>query len=152
MLRPELKGSTFLDLFAGSGAMGIEALSQGASHATFVESNKAALKALHSNLEMLNLVRKATIFPIDVEAALRRLKGHFQVIYADPPYRMAEIHYRILSALDSSSLANGTVILEEGHPSKLIPDRLSLNNLCFKETRRYGMSVVHMFKRHTPLY
>lgn len=79
-------GATFADLFAGSGAMGIEALSRGAAHCTFVERDRAALGVLRSNVETLGLVAGARIVAGDVASTIGQL-GHVDVAVVDPPYR-----------------------------------------------------------------
>jgi len=87
-----LKESSFLDIFAGSGAMGIEALSRGAAFATFIESDKKALSCIKKNLFSLSLQSQSRIYPLDVLKALRQLekkKEMFTLIYCDPPYSLS---------------------------------------------------------------
>ena len=89
-LGPRVHGARVLDLFAGGGAVGIEALSRGASQCVFVERAKPVLKVLRRNLEDLELLRFAQISSTDVVRALRGLTVHsvrFDLILADPPYR-----------------------------------------------------------------
>ena len=83
-----IEGATVLDLFAGSGALGIEALSRGAEHATFVESDRRALAAIGSNLDRTRLAEKATVTATDVGpfVASGRAGRGFDLVLADPPY------------------------------------------------------------------
>ena len=82
-----LDGLTVLDLFAGSGALGLEALSRGAAHATFVEIGRASLRSLEDNLRLLNASELATVVKGDVLKYVRRLPpGAFDLTLADPPY------------------------------------------------------------------
>lgn len=83
-----LSGSRVLDLFAGGGGLGIEALSRGAEFATFVESHRIALATLRRNLEECKLEEKSLVLPLHVEKAFERLspRGPFDLIFADPPY------------------------------------------------------------------
>ena len=83
---PHLDEASVVDLFAGSGALGIEALSRGARHAHFVESNRVAVATLRANLESLDLTTLATIVPVDVFRWLATQPGHWDVALADPPY------------------------------------------------------------------
>jgi len=76
-----------LDLYAGSGSLGLEALSRGASHATFVEQNHQALAALRQNVAATDL--SATIVAADVRSALRSLDSLFDLVFVDPPYDLA---------------------------------------------------------------
>ena len=84
---PEIAGARVLDLFAGSGALGLEALSRGAEHATFVENAPAALRALRANLQALGAEGRSTLSRAD---ALRFVSGvepgAFDLAFADPPY------------------------------------------------------------------
>lgn len=86
-LLPELADARVVDLFAGSGALGLEALSRGAAHATFVERGAGALKALRANLERLGALEQATVVRGDALRWTGRLEGDaFDVALADPPY------------------------------------------------------------------
>jgi len=82
-----LVGASVVDLFSGSGALGIEALSRGAGHVTFVERASASLRVLDANLELLGARRRVTVVREDVFHWLRRREGEpFDVALADPPY------------------------------------------------------------------
>ena len=83
----EIPGARVLDLFAGSGALGLEALSRGAAHATFVENGASALRALHENLETLGAGTRAGVVRADALKYVAGLEPHaFDVAFADPPY------------------------------------------------------------------
>ena len=91
MMLPELDGARVLDLFAGSGALGLEALSRGAAHATFVEKSGRALKTLRSNVEALKAADECTVVRGDALAYARKLEpAAFDVAVADPPYGTGE--------------------------------------------------------------
>jgi 16S rRNA (guanine(966)-N(2))-methyltransferase RsmD len=84
-----IEGERVLDLFAGTGALGIEALSRGAAHATFVERSRAAIVALRRNLAELELVDCSRVLPYDVRRAIGLLlaqEERFRLVLADPPY------------------------------------------------------------------
>jgi len=81
-----LRDADVLDLFAGSGALGIEALSRGAARATFVEQGRPALHVLRANLAELDLEHRATVVPMDVLRFVSRPRSPFDVALADPPY------------------------------------------------------------------
>lgn len=85
ILRPRIQGITFLDLFAGSGGVGIEALSQGASHCTFIDLNNNAFKTIKANLEATKLDAQASVFNTDAFSYLRRTKDRFDLIFVAPP-------------------------------------------------------------------
>ncbi len=86
-LMPWLPGATVLDLFAGSGALGLEALSRGAAHVTFVEFARGPLKALRANIERLGAADDCTVARDDAMHFLKRVEGRaYDVALADPPY------------------------------------------------------------------
>ena len=115
MLQPYLPDARFLDLFAGSGAIGIEALSRGAERAWFVEQNKAAADCIRQNLKFTKLEQQAVLLPMEAHAALQSLQGQepFDCIFMDPPYRqgLEEDVLRFLSK--SSVLKPDTMIIVE---------------------------------------
>ncbi|MDE7340085.1 MAG: 16S rRNA (guanine(966)-N(2))-methyltransferase RsmD [Lachnospiraceae bacterium] len=87
MLQPYLPGGIFIDLFSGSGGIGIEALSRGAKHAYFVENNKNAIACIQENLKFTKLMEDATVLKQDVLSALSGIhEKEADVIFMDPPY------------------------------------------------------------------
>jgi 16S rRNA (guanine966-N2)-methyltransferase len=131
ILAPELPGARVLDLFAGSGALGLEALSRGASHASFVELAPASLEALRANIEALGVGERVTVHRRN---ALRFVEGleadAYGVAFADPPYT-AEAAERLVALFRASPFAR---ILSVEHPA----DR----RVAGDETRRYGDTAV----------
>lgn len=115
ILQPDLPDCNFLDLFAGSGAIGIEALSRGARQAVFVEKNRAAVSCIKENLSFTKLADSGKLLNMDVLQALGMLegKGTFDLIFMDPPYRQ-ELERRVLEYLQSSSVLdeNTRIIIE----------------------------------------
>lgn len=106
ILNPYLADADFLDLFAGCGAIGIEALSRGAKYVAFIENDKAALDCIKSNLKHTKLEPQAEIYPMDVFDALRALevKGKvFDIVFMDPPYN-ANYEREVLFALQKSNI------------------------------------------------
>lgn len=111
MIQDEVYGVRFLDLFAGSGAIGIEALSRGAKEAVFVEKNPAAVRCIRENLRFTRLEADAFVVQSDVFGALQRLEktGAFGVIFMDPPYDR-QLEKQVLLALANSSLADADTL------------------------------------------
>ena len=115
MISAELYDSNFLDLFSGSGGIGIEALSRGAANAVFVEKNPKAMKCIQENLESTKLKDRAKTMQMDVFAALSRLNGEwkFEYIFMDPPYNH-EWEKQVLEFLaDTTLLADDGIIIVE---------------------------------------
>ena len=104
VLQSYIPGCVFADLFAGSGGIGIEALSRGASHVYFAEKSKAALECIRDNLRFTRFTDKATVLDCDVMLALEKLKSEkeVQVIFMDPPYKDGlEIHvFKALAGME----------------------------------------------------
>ena len=88
MLQSDIPGCKFLDLYSGSGAIGIEALSRGAAKAVLVENSKKAVECIKDNLTFTKLADKADVMEMDVLSAINRLKGKdvYSIVYMDPPY------------------------------------------------------------------
>ena len=105
ILMSDIPGCRFLDLFAGSGAIGIEALSRGASAAVFIEQNRAAAECIRANLKSTHLEEKAMLLVCDAAAGIGRLHGQepFDVIFMDPPYGQ-KLEKRVLEAIAQSNL------------------------------------------------
>ena len=134
----DLDGVCVLDLYAGTGALGIEALSRGAERAVFVERSNASLAALRRNLLALELDACARVVRGDVRSALRRLAGEgerFDLVLADPPYDDREIATPLSLLVSGGLLAPGaTVVVERSrrHPLPSVAGLVSLGS------RRYG--------------
>ncbi|MCR5357313.1 MAG: 16S rRNA (guanine(966)-N(2))-methyltransferase RsmD [Lachnospiraceae bacterium] len=102
----------FLDLFSGSGAIGIESLSRGASKAVFVESSREAVSCIKANLETTHFTDRAVVLNTDVMSALKRLEGQgaYDIIFMDPPYGK-QYERTVLEYLSSSSLVSCDTLL-----------------------------------------
>lgn len=122
MIANELNGCMFLDLFAGSGGIGIEALSRGAEYAVFVEKNPKAMSYVKENLAHTKLSDRAKTLQTDALSALTRLEGQYQFdhIYMDPPYGK-ELERKVLCQLTDSSLLkeDGIIIIEASMDTEL---------------------------------
>lgn len=119
VLAPRIEGSVFIDLYAGSGAVGIEALSRGAREAIFVEQAETALRAIRANLASLGIHGNYALESRSVTAGLRRLAEagrHADLIFLDPPYALADEYSRTLDLLGgeySMLIAPGAVVVAE---------------------------------------
>jgi 16S rRNA (guanine966-N2)-methyltransferase len=135
-----LEGCAVLDLYAGTGALGFEALSRGARAATFVESARAAIAVIHANAGALRLEARARVVPVTVERCGDALgpEAPFDLVFADPPYAMVESG-AVTAALERlvgrGVLAEGGILVLE-HGKAAAPP--SLAGLAIGEARRYG--------------
>lgn len=116
MMQNDIYGCTFLDLFSGSGAIGIEALSRGAKKAVLVEQNRAAVECIRENLRTTHLEENAVVMACDVMTALKKLEDQdytFDLIFMDPPYHQL-LEKDVLEALSHSVLIHeDTLIIAE---------------------------------------
>ena len=115
MLQSDIPGCKFLDLYSGSGAIGIEALSRGAAKAVLVENSKKAVECIKDNLTFTKLADKADVMEMDVLSAINRLKGKdvFSIVYMDPPYSN-DYERDVLAALRNSDIIDEyTIIIVE---------------------------------------
>lgn len=111
MISEYLADSTFLDLFSGSGAIGIEALSRGALKACFVEQSKSAMNCIRENLKNTKLDAYAELYETDVISALKRMKGKkFDYVFMDPPYDML-LEKKVLEYLASADLLSEDALI-----------------------------------------
>ncbi len=116
MIQNDIFGCTFLDLFAGSGGIGIEALSRGAKEAYFIEKSKAVCSVISENLQFTHLQEHAMLMNQDVFSGLSRLITMpitFDIIFMDPPYNQ-KLEYKVLDMIkDSSLISDDTLIIVE---------------------------------------
>jgi 16S rRNA (guanine966-N2)-methyltransferase len=163
VLEPDLPGAAVLDLFAGSGAAGIEALSRGARHATFVERDPGALRVIAANLERAHLADRASVVRADVLDWIRRggleapgaevpgaethgpeAAGPFAVVVVDPPYGQPDLLVTVLEALDPR-LARGARVVAKHFWRDQPPTRVGL--LASERARRFGETALTFYRR-----
>src|SRR5438034_5683771 len=141
IVAPWVEGARVLDLYAGSGAMGLEALSRGAASAVFVEAEPQAIRAIERNLDKLRLtgatvLRRDAITGLAQEAASGR---KYDLVLADPPYSMTD-YDALARYLPLVLAADGLVVLESA--AKTEPE---LSRLAVRSTRRYGSTPATVF-------
>ena len=143
---PDVEGMQVLDMFAGSGALGIEALSRGAAHATFIDQAKSALAAVRQNLRELGLEDRATVLAGDavVLGARHVPTSPWQLVFVDPPYA-SDLAVRAVQTL--AHLAPGAVIVIEHDRRNAPPD--PLGSLLRTDHRRYGDTLVSFYREAT---
>jgi len=130
VLGPAVAGSRFLDVFAGTGAVGIEALSRSAAHVTFIENHAPAAKLIRHNLDSLKITNGYTILAADALTALQKLADRhapstppFDFVFVDPPYAAHADYIRTLDFLGSSSfLSTDALVIFEHHHKFQLPE------------------------------
>lgn len=146
MLQNDIEGCRFLDLFSGSGAIGIEALSRGAKEAVFVENNKEAINCIKENLIFTKLVNSGIVMSYDVMTAISMLEGRnakFDIVFMDPPYNK-EIEKEVLDRLKQSEIIDSdTMIIAEASLNTSFSYLRDMGYELFKE-KKYKTNK-HMF-------
>ncbi len=128
ILASRVRGARVLDLCAGAGTLGFEALSRGAKHATFVDADQRNVRLIQDNISKLNVSEATSVVRGVLPGALRRIKGTFDIIFCDPPYE-SDLAEEILKTLSSTPLfaPGAAVIMERDRRSApLHAQRLSL--------------------------
>lgn len=149
MIGPYFDGGSALDLFAGSGALGIEALSRGMARVVFIDRDKKAVEIIRQNLDAANFTTQAEVYPMDAFKALSYFKRHqiaFDVIFLDPPFRGKQL-VPVIKYITRYALLHreGVVVAEYAHGDAL-PSRV--NSLVETERRRYGDVAISLFHYH----
>lgn len=146
ILHPYLLDTYFLDLFAGTGAVGIEALSRGAEHALFTEIDRAALTTIYENLQITNLEDRADVRMIDAFDLLKNPPPHvFDFIYIAPP-QYKDIWIDALRALDNNPawLSERTTVIVQIDPRE--KENVAFRHLRDYDERQYGNTILWFFE------
>ena len=146
MIQDYLKDSIVLDLFAGSGNLGIEAISNGASTCYFIDNNNEVIKVLNKNIANLNIKDKSHIILSDWKKSLNDFSNNnikFDIIFIDPPYNY-DVYEKILTKItDLNLLKQNSLVVVEHHNLNL---KEQYNNLTLYKQKKYGNKCVNIYK------
>jgi 16S rRNA (guanine(966)-N(2))-methyltransferase RsmD len=144
-------GSRFIDAFAGTGAVGIEALSRGATEAVFIERHPPAAELIKKNLASLDIRSGTRVLPIDVLQALQLLSRenasaseHRIILFLDPPYANAADYHRVLSFLGSATVFNRALVIAEHRGKFELPE--VIENLQRVRVQRQGDAALSFYR------
>ena len=146
-LQFDLEGRSFLDLFAGCGQMGLEALSRGAASAMFVDASREAIDIVKRNAEKTGLFASSRFLVSDFRNYIRKAAGkdRFHIVYIDPPYKEKWVKDAVLALLKADLLVPGATIVAESAEEDIfegnIPEGISITR-----QKRYGISVVTLLR------
>jgi len=146
ILADQILEASFLDLYAGTGAIGLEALSRGALHTTFVEQSPRHLQYLRKNIKACLLEEQSTVRGIDAEDFLKALPYPFDLVFLDPPYK-GEALEKILPRLEQGDIITdaGRLIIEHFH-KRVLPE--TIGNIHFLKQYRYGETLLSFYGTH----
>ena len=138
-----LTDALVLDLFAGTGILGIEALSRGAASAHFIEANGRRCEDIRRSVEEISLKEQCSVFRGRVEGILPTLEGAYDLVFADPPYDL-DVWDKVMGLLDSRCLVreNGLVVAEHRHSTAMAD---AYGRLERTTSRRYGDTTVSIY-------
>lgn len=138
----EVEGADVLDLFAGSGQMGIEALSRGAKHCVLVDSSRACQQAQRRNLARTGLAERARVVCGDALVFLRGAPGRFDITFLDPPYGQGIAEKAL--PLVAGAMRSGGVILCESGKGEALPE--TAGDYVKKREYRYGKTIITLYR------
>ncbi|HEX6507548.1 MAG TPA: 16S rRNA (guanine(966)-N(2))-methyltransferase RsmD [Chloroflexota bacterium] len=143
VLRDSFVDEPVLDLFAGTGALGIEALSRGASNAVFVERRPQACATIRANLAHTRLVVQSQILCMPVERAIPTLDQEFSLVLLDPPYAYPRIHDILVMIGEARVVGQDTIVVLEHSPRFAVAERYA--RLVLQRQKTYGDTTVSFF-------
>ena len=132
----EIVDARVLDLFAGTGAIGFEALSRGAAHVTFVELHAPTAQAIRAAAEELGIAKRTSVVCAAAEKAVTRLPGRFDFVYADPPYALPPPHLTFSTLRERRTIDGSTTVVYEhrdGAPAFASPGFTTLRDARYGE-------------------
>lgn len=148
MIGPYFDGGEALDLFAGTGGLGIEALSRGMTRAVFVDADRRAVDTVRSNVQAAKVEAASEIYRNDAAQALRALakrERRFDLVFLDPPYRMKDVPALLGYMLDQGMLRGEATVVVEHEASHAYPE--SIGALTLRRRADYGETAVSIYRR-----
>ena len=148
ILQNNIKGRIVIDLFAGSGALGIEALSRGAKKAYFCDNNCDAIKVIKRNLEKTRLIDNAEVFFGDYTKLLNKIKEKIDIIFIDPPYK-SDLGVKALKELINKELINenSIIVIETDEIDRDIKELNDVRGVTIIDERKYGRANLIFVKK-----
>ena len=150
ILQFDLKDANVLDLFSGSGALAIEALSRGAHTAVLCDNSYKAVKIINKNLDDTRLKEKAYVINDDYIKTLNKLKSEskkFDIIFLDPPYKTDYIVNSIENIINNELLAKDGIIIAESDDENKIEEIKNIKNIEIYDTRKYGIVFIIFIRK-----
>ena len=144
---PYFDGDKILDLFGGSGALSLESLSRGASHAWIVEKSYEALKIIKGNISSLKEENNTTVYNLDYKVALNRMAKDelkFDIVFLDPPYRLNIVEEILQFLIENNMLNDNAIIVCQYVKGNYSPKEY--NELYVKKNYNYGVSEVTIYQ------
>ncbi|MDI6641634.1 MAG: 16S rRNA (guanine(966)-N(2))-methyltransferase RsmD [Elusimicrobiota bacterium] len=148
ILQPKIKDAKFLDLYAGTGSVGIEALSRGAKYAVFVDNDSVAIKTINKNLTKLNLLQKATVYRKDISSGLEflgdaeRNRFKFDIVFIGPPYKDFIISKTLENIAKANIIKKSTVVVAQHHKT----EKIKIEKFSIFREKKYGDTILSFLR------
>ncbi|MBW1605445.1 16S rRNA (guanine(966)-N(2))-methyltransferase RsmD [Lactobacillus sp. Sy-1] len=147
IIGPYFNGGSFLDLFAGSGGVAIEAVSRGFNDATLVDKQYAAIKTIQQNVQMTNEADRFTVIKTNADLALQRLASagkKFEMVFLDPPYKQEQMLADLATLRELKLLTSGAMVICETDNQAKLSDNVDGYQLV--RQKEYGLTVISIYK------
>jgi 16S rRNA (guanine(966)-N(2))-methyltransferase RsmD len=136
MISQDIDQSIVLDLFAGTGSLGLEALSRGAKHCYFIDSDRESVKLIKSNIEHCKADNQSTLFVGDFKYAMSKIKEPIDLAFLDPPYESKILDEALIKVGEIGFMAPGGLVVTEHGPKKIMPE--TIGSLEKIKEKKYG--------------
>ena len=136
IIQEKIVGSSFLDVFSGSGAIGLEAASRGAKEVILCEKDKNAIKVIKKNIEKTHL--EVTLYETSFENMLEKINEKFDIIYIDPPYKTNLVYETVNKLINLDLLKTDSLIIVETDEEERVEQALKNLNVNIVNKRKYG--------------
>lgn len=147
MINFELRNSTFLDLFAGSGSIGIEAISRGANKVVMCEKSKDAAIIINKNIEKTRVQNNVTLYNMDFEKCINeKLNDKFDIIFLDPPYKTDYAYKATKLLLEKKLITKQTIIILETDIEQIVENQFQNLDLEEFKKKKYGRACLLFYK------
>ena len=150
IIQYNLQDAIVLDLFAGSGAIGLEMLSRGAQKAVLCDKSAEAIKIINKNIQKTHMEEKAQVYNLDYESCIEKVQNKkFDIIYIDPPYNTNFIVKSLQLIIEKSILQkDGMIILETDDEERILKEIENIE-VTIKDKRKYGRAVIIFLNKKT---
>ena len=138
IIQNEIVGSNFLDMFSGSGAIGLEAASRGAKKVILCEKDKNAIKILEKNIEKTHLENEIIFYKEDFKKVIEKLTEKLDIVYLDPPYKTNLAYEAAKSLIENNLLKKESLIIIETDEEKIVEEQIKKLNVEVINKRKYG--------------
>ena len=138
IIQNEIVGSNFLDMFSGSGAIGLEAASRGAKKVILCEKDKNAIKILEKNIEKTHLENEIIFYKEDFKKVIEKLTEKLDIVYLDPPYKTNLAYEAVKSLIENNLLKKESLIIIETDEEKKVEEQIEKLDIQIINKRKYG--------------